>query len=61
MRPRPAGRAAGLRARGVVVGIGAVAERAGLEIVEAAVVDAGRVRMADGRVVTVDELARELS
>jgi ATP phosphoribosyltransferase regulatory subunit len=53
--------AAGLRARGVVVAIGAVAERAGLEIVDATVVDGGRVRMAGGRVVTVDELARELS
>jgi ATP phosphoribosyltransferase regulatory subunit len=53
--------AAGLRARGVVVAIGAVAERAGLEIVDATVVDGGRVRMAGGRVVTVDTLARELS
>src|SRR6267378_3651362 len=49
-----------LRARGMVVAIGAVAERAGLEIVEAAVVDRERVRLADGRVVTTDELAREL-
>jgi ATP phosphoribosyltransferase regulatory subunit len=53
--------AAGLRARGAVVAIGAVAERAGLEIIEATVVDGGRVQMADGRVVTVDELSRELS
>jgi len=53
--------AAALRARGVVVAIGAVAERAGLEIVDAAVVAGDRVRMADGRVVTADELAREVS
>jgi ATP phosphoribosyltransferase regulatory subunit len=53
--------ASGLRARGIVVAIGAVAERAGLEIVDAAVVSGDRVRMADGRVVTTDELARELS
>jgi ATP phosphoribosyltransferase regulatory subunit HisZ len=53
--------ASGLRARGVVVAIGAVAERAGLEIVEAAVVDRERARLADGRVVTTDELARELA
>src|SRR5438093_1389481 len=53
--------AATLRARGVVVAIGAVAERAGLEIVDAAVVDRDRVRMANGRVLSADELARELS
>ena len=53
--------AAGLRARGLVVAIGAVAERAGLEIVETAVVDRERLRLADGRVVTADELARELT
>jgi ATP phosphoribosyltransferase regulatory subunit len=50
-----------LRARGIVVAIGAVAERAGLEIVEAAVVDRDRARLADGRVLTADELARELA
>jgi ATP phosphoribosyltransferase regulatory subunit len=50
-----------LRARGVVVAIGAVAERAGLEIVEAAVVDRDKARLADGRVLTADELARELA
>src|SRR5258705_10982765 len=50
-----------LRTRGLVVAIGAVAERAGLEIVEATVVDHERVRLADGRVVTADELARELT
>lgn len=53
--------AARLRARGLVVAIGAVAERAGLEIVETAVVDRDRVRLADGRVVTAAELARELA
>ena len=50
-----------LRARGLVVAIGAVAERAGLEIVESTVVDHERVRLADGRVVTADDLARELT
>ncbi len=53
--------AAALRARGIVVAIGAVAERAGLEIVDVAVVDQGRLRMADGRVLTADDLARELA
>jgi len=53
--------AARLRARGLVVAIGAVAERAGLEIIEATAVDADRVRLVDGRVVTGDELARELA
>ena len=53
--------AARLRARGVVVAIGTVAERAGLEIVEAAAVDRDRLRLADGRVMTADELARELA
>jgi ATP phosphoribosyltransferase regulatory subunit len=53
--------AAGLRARGLVVAIGAVAERAGLELVEATVLDRDRVRLTDGRVVTADELARELA
>jgi ATP phosphoribosyltransferase regulatory subunit len=53
--------AANLRARGVVVAIGLVAERAGLEIVESTVVDRDRVRLADGRVLTADELARELA
>jgi ATP phosphoribosyltransferase regulatory subunit len=53
--------AARLRARGVVVAIGAVAERAGLDIVDAAVEGRDRVRLADGRVLTADELARELA
>lgn len=53
--------AAGLRARGVIVAIGEIAERAGLEVVDATVVDQGRARLGDGRVVTVDELARELA
>jgi ATP phosphoribosyltransferase regulatory subunit len=53
--------AAGLRARGVVVAIGEIAERAGLEVVDATVVDHERVRLGDGRVATVDELARELA
>src|SRR6266542_1889823 len=50
--------AAGLRAGGVVVAIGAVAERAGLEVIDSAVVDGGRLRLADGRVMSPDELAR---
>ena len=53
--------AARLRARGVVVAIGPVAERAGLEVIDSAVVDGGRLRLADGRVVSPDELARELA
>jgi ATP phosphoribosyltransferase regulatory subunit len=53
--------AARLRARGVVAAIGPVAERAGLDIVDAAVVDGDRLRLADGRVVSTDELARELA
>ncbi|HEY6204496.1 MAG TPA: ATP phosphoribosyltransferase regulatory subunit [Candidatus Limnocylindria bacterium] len=53
--------AASLRARGLVVAIGAVAERAGLEIVESTVVDRDRVRLPDGRVVTADQLAQELA
>ena len=53
--------AARLRARGVVVAIGAVAERAGLEVVESAVVDRDHARLADGRVLTADEFARELA
>jgi ATP phosphoribosyltransferase regulatory subunit len=56
-----AGLAARLRARGVVVASGAVAERAGLDIVDAAVEGRDRVRLADGRVLTADELARELA
>ena len=64
---RPAGTretaqlAANLRARGLVVAIGAVAERAGLEIIESTVVDRDRVRFADGRIVTAEDLARELA
>lgn len=50
-----------LRARGVVVAIGPVAERAGLEIIDAAMAGEDRLRLADGRVVSTDELARELA
>jgi len=53
--------AANLRARGLVVAIGAVAERAGLDIVESTVVDRDSLRLADGRVVTAEDLARELA
>lgn len=53
--------AATLRAGGVAVAIGALAEPAGQPILMARVVDASRVRLGDGRVVTAEELARELS
>jgi hypothetical protein len=53
--------AANLRARGLVVAIGAVAERAGLEIVESTVIDRDSLRLADGRVMRAEDLARELA
>jgi ATP phosphoribosyltransferase regulatory subunit len=53
--------AARLRAGGLVVAIGVVAERAGLDLVEAAAIDGERLRLKDGRVVAVDELSRELA
>jgi ATP phosphoribosyltransferase regulatory subunit len=53
--------AAALRASGVAVAIGAVAEPAGQPVVTADVVDERSVRLADGRVIDTNELARELS
>ncbi len=52
--------AARLRSAGVAVAIGAVAEPAGQPVLAAQVVDAERVRLADGRIVRAEELAREL-
>ena len=52
--------AAALRGAGLAVAIGAVAEPAGQPIVIADVVDERSVRLADGRVMTVDKFAREL-
>src|SRR5437867_6407477 len=53
--------AAALRAAGINVAIGAVAEPAGQTVIDAAVADERRVTLADGRTVTADALARELS
>ncbi|HEV8230069.1 MAG TPA: ATP phosphoribosyltransferase regulatory subunit [Candidatus Limnocylindria bacterium] len=50
-----------LRAAGIAVAIGAVAEPAGLAIVAAEVLDEQRVRLHDGRVTDIDVLARELA
>jgi ATP phosphoribosyltransferase regulatory subunit len=59
--PREAARiAARLRAKGVAVAMGAVAEPAGMTVLSAEVVDGDRLRLAGGRVVACDELAREL-
>ena len=52
--------AASLRAAGLSVAIGDVAESAGVTVVVAAVVDEGRARLADGRILAADELARAL-
>ena len=52
--------ASALRAQGLAVAVGAVAESAGLTVINAAVRDAERVRLVDGRDVTPAELAREL-
>ena len=53
--------AASLRAAGLSVAIGDVAESAGVTVVVAAVVDEGRARLDDGRVLATDELARALA
>jgi ATP phosphoribosyltransferase regulatory subunit len=50
-----------LRAAGIAVAIGAVAEPAGLAVVAAEVLDEQRVRLHDGRVTDIDVLARELA
>src|SRR5881397_1622221 len=52
--------AASLRAAGLSVAIGDVAESAGVAVVVAAVVDERRARLADGRILAADELARAL-
>ena len=53
--------AARLRGAGLVVAIGPVAETASLPVVAVAVVDDGHVRDANGRTLTVDELARSVA
>ena len=53
--------AAALRASGLAVAIGDVAEPAGQPLVRAAVVDERTVKLADGRSVDAAQLARELS
>ncbi|OLC53922.1 MAG: hypothetical protein AUH85_13040 [Chloroflexi bacterium 13_1_40CM_4_68_4] len=52
--------AAALRACGLAVAIGAVAEPAGQPILIADVVDERSVKLADGKVIAVDKLAQEL-
>jgi ATP phosphoribosyltransferase regulatory subunit len=53
--------AASLRAAGLSVAIGDVAEAAGIALVAAAVVDERRVKLGDGRTVDATTLARELA
>jgi len=53
--------AARLRSRGVAVAIGAVAEPAGVAVIVAEAIDGERVRLEGGRVVSCDDLARELA
>jgi len=53
--------AARLRAKGVAVAIGAVAEPAGVTVVSAEAIDGDRLRLQGGRVVACDDLARELA
>ena len=52
--------AGALRGVGLKVAVGDVAEAAGLDVLSALVVDGAHVRLADGRVLTPDELSREL-
>ncbi len=60
--PRAAARlAARLRSKGVAVAIGAVAEPAGVAVIVAEAIDGGRVRLEGGRIVSCDDLARELA
>jgi ATP phosphoribosyltransferase regulatory subunit len=60
--PREAARlAARLRAGGLAVAIGAVAEPAGVTVLSAEAIDGERLRLQDGRVVVCDDLARELA
>ena len=53
--------AAALRAAGLSVAIGDVAETAGIALVTAEVVDERRVKLGDGRTLDADTLARELA
>lgn len=53
--------AAALRSAGLAVAIGDVAEPAGQRVLSASVVAGGRVRLADGRVLSAGEAARELA
>ena len=59
--PATTARVAGaLRGIGLTVAVGAVAEAAGMTVLSAAVAEDGTLRLADGRSLTADELAREL-
>ena len=59
--PATTARVAGaLRGMGLTVAVGAVAEAAGMTVVSAVMAEDGRLRLADGRSLTADELAREL-
>jgi ATP phosphoribosyltransferase regulatory subunit len=49
-----------LRGVGLKVAVGDIAEAAGLDVLDAFVVDDAHARLADGRVLTPDELSREL-
>jgi len=53
--------AAALRAAGLTVAVGDVAETAGIALVTAEVVDERRVKLGDGRTLDADTLARELA
>jgi hypothetical protein len=53
--------AASLRAAGLSVAIGDVAETAGIALVTATVVDERRVKLGDGRTLDTATLARELA
>lgn len=53
--------AARLRAKGVAVAIGAVAEPAGVSVLSAEAIDGERLRLQGGRIVACDDLARELA
>ena len=60
--PRAVARlAARLRSKGVAVAIGAVAEPAGVTVLNAEAIDGERLLLAGGRIVACDDLARELA
>ena len=52
--------AARLRSKGVAVAIGSIAEPAGVAVIVAEAIDGERVRLEGGRIVSCDDLAREL-